>query len=234
MKVSIIIPFYNCSYVDRAIKSALRQTYQDIEVIVVDDGSTQYIEKIEPYKQRIKYVRKPNGGTASALNTGLRHATGKYFAWLSSDDMFVDRKVERQVMYMKSINSRVSYTAFKTIDENNKVLNEVRSRKMTRSTFRKLLLKGCPVNGCTVVADIDLIKQAGWFDENLKYTQDYEMWCRLNLHTTMDYLDETLVLYRVHPKMGSATNGKGMIKESQSIQRKYRKYYEMERKRNRS
>ncbi|BCB03440.1 glycosyl transferase family 2 [Bacillus sp. KH172YL63] len=232
MKVSIIIPFYNCPYVDRAIKSALNQTYQQVEVILVDDGSTEHFEKIKPFKDRIKYIRKANGGTASALNTGLRHATGTYFAWLSSDDMFTVGKIERQLTYMQAIRSKVSYTAFKVIDEKDKVINEIHSRRMTKNMFRNVLLKACPVNGCTVMAEIDLIKQAGWFDESLKYTQDYEMWCRLMLHTRMDYLDEALVLYRVHPQMGSAKNGKGMLQESQAIQRKYLKYFQMDRNKN--
>ncbi|MGD6847658.1 glycosyltransferase [Rossellomorea aquimaris] len=230
MKVSIIIPFYNCAYIDQAIQSALRQTYKDIEVIVVDDGSTQYVEKIQPFKNRIKYIRKSNGGTASALNAGLRQATGKYFAWLSSDDMFLESKIARQLAYMNSIGSKVSYTAFKTIDINNNVVNEIHSRRMNRNTFQSLLLKACPVNGCTVMAEIDSVKQAGWFDERLKYTQDYEMWCRLSLYTKMDYLDEVLVLYRVHSSMGSAKHGVGMVKESQYIQRKYQTYFKMARK----
>ncbi|MCC5804129.1 glycosyltransferase family 2 protein [Rossellomorea vietnamensis] len=230
MKVSIIIPFYNCAYIDQAIKSALRQTYKDIEVIVVDDGSTQYVEKIQPFKNRIKYIRKSNGGTASALNAGIRAATGKYFAWLSSDDMFVESKIARQLAYMNSIGSNLSYTAFTTIDHQNKVVNEIHSRKMNKKAFQNLLLKACPVNGCTVMAEIDLIKKAGWFDENLKYTQDYEMWCRLSLYTKMHYLDEVLVLYRVHPKMGSAKHGAGMMKESQYIQMKYQKYFKMDNK----
>ncbi|MGF3102645.1 glycosyltransferase family 2 protein [Rossellomorea sp. DUT-2] len=230
MKVSIIIPFYNCAYIDQAIQSALRQTYKDIEVIVVDDGSTQYVEKIQPFKNRIKYIRKSNGGTASALNEGLRQATGKYFAWLSSDDMFLESKIARQLAYMNSIGSKVSYTAFKTIDINNKVVNEIHSRRMNRDAFQRVLLKACPVNGCTVMAEIDLIKQAGWFDERLKYTQDYEMWCRLSLYTKMHYLDEVLVLYRVHARMGSAKHGAGMVKESQHIQRKYQNFFKVVRK----
>lgn len=227
LKVTIIIPFYNCAYIDQAINSALRQTYKDIEVIVVDDGSTQYVEKIQPFKSKIKYIRKENGGTASALNAGLRLATGRYFAWLSSDDVFVESKIARQVAYMQSIGSRVSYTAFKTIDRNNKIVDEIHSRKMSRRSFQKLLLKGCPVNGCTVIAETDLIKQAGWFDERLKYTQDYEMWCRLCLYTKMDYLDEVLILYRVHPQMGSIKHGPNMVKETQYVQRKYQSFFQM-------
>ncbi|MFD2682732.1 glycosyltransferase [Bacillus seohaeanensis] len=225
MKVSIIIPFYNCPFVDQAIKSALNQTYKNIEVIVVDDGSTQHMEKIEPFKNRIRYIRKANGGTASALNTGIRHATGKYFAWLSSDDMFVTNKIERQLAFMKQVGALVSYTAFTTIDANNKAINQIHSRSMSRSRLIKLLLTGCPINGCTVMADMDLIEKAGMFDESFKYAQDYEMWCRLTLHTSIFYLDELLVLYRVHNSMGSVKHAGGIVNETERVKSKYKKLF---------
>jgi teichuronic acid biosynthesis glycosyltransferase TuaG len=227
MKVSIIIPFYNCPYVDQAIKSALNQTYQNIEVIVVDDGSTQYVEKIKPFINRIKYLKKANGGTASALNYGLKHATGQYFAWLSSDDMFVNTKIERQLAFMKSTGALISYTAFTSIDANNKMINQVRSIKMTRKKFMRQLLKGCPINGCTVIVDINLIKRAGFFDESFKYAQDYEMWCRLILHSSIYYLDEALVLYRVHNSMGSAKYASGVSKETLRVKNKYMKFFQL-------
>ncbi|MGA5688825.1 glycosyltransferase family A protein [Cytobacillus pseudoceanisediminis] len=92
--VSIIIPFYNCKYVQRAIYSALKQTYRNIEVIVVNDGSTAHLPMIKPLKDNIIYIRKKNGGIASALNEGIRNSTGEYIVWLSSDDLFINTKVE--------------------------------------------------------------------------------------------------------------------------------------------
>jgi teichuronic acid biosynthesis glycosyltransferase TuaG len=230
MKVSIIIPFYNCPYIGQAIKSAINQTYKNLEIIVVDDGSTLHVEKIDPFRDKIIYIRKQNGGTASALNRGLQHATGKYFAWLSSDDMFVHNKIEKQLGFMQSVHSKLSYSAFKTIDSTNKIVNEIRSRRIGVKAFQKVLLNGCPVNGCTVMAEIDLIKKAGWFDEKLKYTQDYEMWCRLSLHTVMHYLDEILVLYRVHPNMGSAKYGNALHLEVLAVRKKYSRLFALDNK----
>ncbi|WP_226674120.1 glycosyltransferase family 2 protein [Rossellomorea aquimaris] len=227
MRVSIIIPFYNCPYINQAIKSALNQSYKNIEVIVVDDGSTKHVEKLEPFKGKIKYIRKQNGGTASALNTGLMIAGGKYFAWLSSDDMFLNDKVEKQLNFMQRKRADISYTAFKTINESNHVMNEVRSKQMRIAEFRKMLLRGCPVNGCTVMADIDLIKRVGLFNEKLKYTQDYEMWCRISLKTQIKYLDDPLTLYRVHSKMGSAHHSQEIYQETVQVQNKYRPLYKM-------
>jgi teichuronic acid biosynthesis glycosyltransferase TuaG len=227
MKVSIIIPFYNCPFVDQAIKSALNQTYKNIEVIVVDDGSTQHVEKIEPYKNRIRYIRKANGGTASALNMGIRHATGKYFAWLSSDDMFVTNKIERQLAFMQSKGIRVSYTAFQTIDKDNRSINQIHSKHMGQKRLIRQLMAGCPINGCTIVADIDLLKKVGMFNESLRYTQDYEMWCRLILQTNIYYLDEVLVLYRVHNNMGTAKYSHDVVKETEIVKKMYKKVFNL-------
>ena len=90
-KVSIIIPVYNgANYVSEAIDSALAQTYKNIEIIVVNDGSSDdgATEKIaKSYGDRIRYFAKENGGVSSALNFGIRQMTGEWFSWLSHDDL---------------------------------------------------------------------------------------------------------------------------------------------------
>jgi glycosyltransferase involved in cell wall biosynthesis len=93
-KVSIIIPVYNGEdFLSQAINSVLAQTYQNIEVIVVDDGSTDGTRQIiESYGKKIIAIHKSNGGVASALNVGIQHATGEYIAWLSHDDIFYRKK----------------------------------------------------------------------------------------------------------------------------------------------
>lgn len=100
-KVSVVIPLYNCPYVDQAVESVLAQSYPDIELIVVDDGSTLYTEKLAPYRDRILYIRKQNGGTGSALNMGIKAASGNYFAWLSADDRFHPHKIQRQMQELR-------------------------------------------------------------------------------------------------------------------------------------
>ena len=77
-KVTIVIPFYNDPYVREAVDSALLQTYENLEIIVVDDGSTSHSDKLDSYGERIYYLGKANGGTASALNYGFRYASGDY------------------------------------------------------------------------------------------------------------------------------------------------------------
>ena len=102
IKVSIIIPVYNGSnYVNLAIDSALRQTYKNIEIIVVNDGSKDNTLKIlKQYGDKIKLIDKENGGVSTALNLGIKNMTGDYFSWLSHDDLYYPEKIEREVNYL--------------------------------------------------------------------------------------------------------------------------------------
>ena len=221
-KVSIIIPFYNCSYVDQAIESALNQGYPKIEVIVVNDGSTKFTEKITPYLSRIRYFEKENGGTASALNLGIKNATGEYFAWLSSDDLFNEDKVSKQLTFMKENNSYLSYTNYSLIDASNAVLHKAAAVHFPyKIDFLKNLRKGCNINGCTVMMKMDLFSKLGLFDENLKFTQDYDFWLRAVQHYELYYLNESLVQYRVHSEMGSKKFNDEITKEIKALNEKY-------------
>ena len=94
--VSIVIPVYNGeNYLREAIESALSQTYESIEILVVNDGSTDQTEQIAgAYGDRIRYFYKPNGGVASALNLAIREMKGEYFSWLSHDDFDYPEKIE--------------------------------------------------------------------------------------------------------------------------------------------
>src|SRR6185436_20245230 len=106
-KVSIVIPVYNGSnYLRTAVESALAQTYSNIEIIVVNDGSTDDgdTEAIAlSYGGRIKYYCKPNGHVASALNFGIRHMSGEYFSWLSHDDLYKSDKIALQMRALSEL-----------------------------------------------------------------------------------------------------------------------------------
>ena len=129
--VSIVIPVYNGSnYMREAIDSALAQTYRNIEVIVVndgsrDDGATDAIAR--SYGDRIRYIPKENGGSSSALNTGIRNMKGDWFSWLSHDDLYAPEKVEKQVELLNKLNlpeeeewRHFFFTASETVDGNGK------------------------------------------------------------------------------------------------------------------
>jgi len=203
--VSVIIPFYNCPYIDQAVASVLNQTYPNIEIVVVDDGSTIHQHKLDPFRSRIRYVGKANGGTASALNYGLRVASGKYFAWLSSDDLMYPHKVARQVAFMEQHRAPISCTDFHLINANNEIT--MWSLAVKFPSLRKLieaLFTFCPINGSTVMMHRSLPGKIGFFNEALTCTQDYEYWLRVHLaRVDFYFINEVLTLYRWHDGMGS-------------------------------
>jgi glycosyltransferase involved in cell wall biosynthesis len=220
--VSIIIPFYNCKYVVRAISSALEQTYQNIEVVVVDDGSTQYLDMIKPLRDKIIYIRKKNGGTASALNEGIRNSKGKYIAWLSSDDLFYNTKIEKQINFMINRNYLFTYTNYVCINESHKIISD--SIGPSNSSAKELLnsLKsGCSINGSTIIMQREVIRKLGLFDESLIYANDYDYWIRVFLRYEIGHLNIPLSLYRIHRDMGSKRHISNVQKESEKVKLKY-------------
>jgi teichuronic acid biosynthesis glycosyltransferase TuaG len=223
-KVSVIIPFYNCPYIGEAVQSALKQTHRNIEVIVVDDGSERYRERLAPYYSSVRYIRKENGGTASALNRGIQHAEGGYVAWLSSDDVFEPNKIERQLAFLSERGGRFSFTRWKVIDAGGNVINpEAGSRFRTVTEFyRHMAMKGNAVNGCTVMMRKDLLSSVGLFNENLPYTHDYDLWIRVILGGhDLHYLHDTLTKYRHHSKMGSKVHTAKIAQEIETTMHRY-------------
>ncbi|MDR6883157.1 glycosyltransferase [Bacillus sp. 3255] len=222
-KVSVVMPFYNCPYVERAIQSVLQQSYPHIELIVVSDGSTKHTDLVKPYLSRIVYVEKPNGGTATALNAGIRRATGELFAWLSSDDVYDLTKVEKQVNFMLRKNAAVSYTNFHLIDGNDHITRmNVGLHFEDRLYFLKHLVNSCPVNGSTIMMRMDVFQKVGLFDEALPFTHDFDYWKRAAHFYTFHSLPESLTLYRVHDAMGSVVHSKEQWMEIQSVNEKYK------------
>ncbi|TYR81903.1 glycosyltransferase [Priestia megaterium] len=223
-KISIIIPFYNCPYVNQAIESALNQTYENVEVIVVDDGSTLYQEKIIPYIHKIKYIEKENGGTASALNVGIKNATGKYFTWLSSDDMFDSNKLAEQLEFMKSKGAIISYTPVIYIDaQSNPISEPIGVQYPNRLYFLKGLSQACTINGCAVMMEMKVFSDIGVFDETLPYTHDYDLWLRAAVNYEFHYLNKPLVLYRIHDGMGTKRFMDKINQEVSAVRKKHEK-----------
>lgn len=224
-KVSVVIPCYNCRYIDETIESVLYQTYSSVEIIVIDDGSTMFVEKMNPYLKHVRYYRKENGGTATALNAGIRRATGQYVAWLSSDDLWYPHKLEKQVQLMRSQQAIFTFTNFDVyVQSSNKIKRRIVAPITTKKAFAQRFLNECAVNGCTILAQRSLFHHVGLFNERLPFTHDYEMWVRILLSgTRMEFLDESLTLYRLHNEMGSMKHSAKQIKEFNVIKQKYRK-----------
>ncbi|MEC2343357.1 glycosyltransferase [Paenibacillus barengoltzii] len=223
-RVSIIIPFYNCPYIEQAVQSALSQTYPHTEIIVVDDGSSVHAERLAPYRGHIYYLGKANGGTASALNHGIRHASGEYIAWLSSDDLFAPQKIEMQLNFMLGQGAEISHTNFHYIDEHGRITQyNAGMQPLGMRELANTLYSGNPINGCTVMIKRSLIQRVGLFDEGLPYTHDYDLWHRVMLsRTAFPYLNVPLISYRRHSGMGTLRHQAAISAEIRFIQNRYR------------
>lgn len=213
-RVSIVVPFYNCPYINQALDSLLSQTYKNIEIILVNDGATQYSEKIIPYLDKIKYIEKENGGTATALNTGIQHTTGDYFCWLSSDDIYYPEKIEIQLAFMKEQKALFSHTNYYAINNKSRIITSpLGIHPPNRLEIIKRISKKNFINGCSVMINNSVFDQVGVFDENLPYTHDYDLWIRIIQKFDVDYLSQPLLLYRVHEQMGTRKHAAIIKKE---------------------
>lgn len=222
-KVSVVMPFYNCPYVERAIQSVLKQTYPQIELIVVSDGSTMHTDLVKSYLSQIVYVEKANGGTATALNAGIQRVTGDLFAWLSSDDVYELTKIEKQVDFMLRNNAAISYTNFHLIDGNDHITKtNVGLHFEDRLYFLKHLVDSCPVNGSTIMMRMEVFQKVGLFDQTLPYTHDFDYWKRAAQVYKFHSLNESLTRYRVHDAMGSVVHSHKQWIEIQAVNEKYK------------
>jgi glycosyltransferase involved in cell wall biosynthesis len=205
-EVSVIIPAYNSArYLQEAVDSVLAQTFDDFEVLVIDDGSTDDTEAVmRRYGAPVRYIRQRNGGVASARNRGIQEASGRYIAFLDADDTWYANKLGRQLAALEQHpDARFCYSAFTVVDSQMRELF-VRRSDRRGSAVEDLLTRGNVVGSiCTVLADRSLFAAAGGFDPALSQCADWDMWVRLAVHTEFLYIDEPLVTYRHHGDMMS-------------------------------
>lgn len=206
--VSIIMPTYNCGkYIGIAIDSVIAQTYQNWELIIVDDCSTDNsVEVIESYRlkdKRIKFYRlNVNSGAAAARNKAISEARGKYMAFLDSDDIWTHDKLTKQINYMKANNYNFTCTSYRKIDENGDYLNKI-IRAKPKLNYNGVL-KYCPGNS-TVIYNVESL---GKFKAlNIKKRNDYVLWLQIMKKEKYLYgLNETLGYHRV--RAGSISSNK--------------------------
>lgn len=209
--VSIIIPVYNGSnYLKEAIDSALNQTYQNIEVIVVNDGSIDDTEKIcKKYGKKIRYFFKTNGGVSSALNLAIDNMKGEYFSWLSHDDLYLPNKIEFQmteILKQKNIKT-ILYCDYNCVNsKGTEYLNIILDHKELKLKPEYAFLRGS-INGITMFIPKNAFDVCGKFDESLKCTQDYDLWWRMfNKGYIFVHLPKILTKTRIHFLQDSQKN----------------------------
>lgn len=218
-KVTIVIPVYNgANYLGNAINCALAQTYQNVEVLVVNDGSTDNgeTERIaRSYGDRIRYFYKPNGGVSSALNLGIQNMTGDYFSWLSHDDAYTSDKIADAVNALRQAGATdgraVAYSGGNYIDKSGEIVRPFKTFLVAGRVYsgKELLCyasKHGVLNGCCLLIPKAVFDECGPFDETLRYSQDALMWFQMYLQGFgLVYDGKPNVMYRLHPSQTSRT-----------------------------
>ena len=197
--VSVIIPTYNRAHlIGMAVQSVLEQSYQDFEIIVVDDASTDNTgEVVRSFKdERIRYIRhKKNKGAAAARNTGIKAARGEYIAFQDSDDKWLPEKLEKQMKVFENapLEVGVVYTGFLRIANDKKIYIPSSWVTQKEGSIHKELLKGNFVTTQSIVTCKECFEKAGMFDERLPRLQDWELVLRLSKYYDFKCIDEPLL-----------------------------------------
>jgi len=197
--VSVIIPTYNRAHLlGRAIQSVLNQTYQDFELIIVDDASSDNTEEVVKsfHDDRIKYIRHDeNKGAGAARNTGIKAARGEYIAFQDDDDKWLPNKLEKQVKVLEDSPPEIGvvYTDFQRFDKKSE--NKPKMVKVMRISgdIHGALLEDNFIGTPTVLVKKQCFEKVGMFDEELPQLEDWELWIRISKYYHFRYIKEPLV-----------------------------------------
>ena len=230
--VTIVIPVFNgANFVAEAIDSALAQTYKNIEIIVVNDGSNDNGETeriILSYGDKIRYVYKENGGVSSALNFAISIASGKWISWLSHDDLYFPDKIKKQIDFIRTLldsnhsidtDKIVVHTATISIDVNGKIIRKPSYKDVDiDEKIDKLIIENIynyRLSGCSFLIPTNAFKSLGGFREDIRTVSDVEYWHRLMFNGYHFYClkNNVLVSNRSHGKQVGKTKVRLFHKE---------------------
>lgn len=201
--VSVIMPVYNRqNLVSASVDSVLQQTYSPVELILINDGSTDDTAKVldgyaERYPEQIKVIHQQNTGQVVARNNGITLAKGEYVAFLDSDDTWLADKLLKQMPLFQSGVGLV-YSGIYEVAEDGHVLSEIIPPiDMRGDIFYKLLVKNGMTGGSVVISH-EALDDVGLFDANLKAAENWDLWIRITKKYKADFIAEPLVCYLRH------------------------------------
>ncbi|EKE04171.1 MAG: glycosyl transferase family protein [uncultured bacterium] len=201
-KVSVIITTYNrADYLSYAIDSVLNQTFQDFELIIIDDGSTdETYDLVNRYQnERIRYHYQENRGQNPARNIGMELANGEYIAHLDSDDIWVSTKLEKQVNILRNNqNIGLVYCGTQLIDGLNNIIGTQPIIIHNGNVLDKLLMTNFLYNGSCAIFRKDCLEKVGFFDESFKRMTDWEFYLKFAIYYKFFGINEYLLQYRIH------------------------------------
>jgi glycosyltransferase involved in cell wall biosynthesis len=229
-KVSVVIPTYNrTEFLSSAILSVLNQTYQDFEIIIVDDGSTDNtIDVITALNsKKIKYIRHEyNKGEAGTRNTGILNSNGQYIAFLDDDDEWLPEKLELQVNKIENSLQQIGliYTGLLCCHYiENKLFYQWQYIPLHKgNTYHTLMKKNFIYTPSSVLIRRRCLEQIGLFNSEIAYGLDYDYWIRISKHFDFEYLTEPLVRYRLHEN-GLSNNNELRAMGARDLAMKYGK-----------
>jgi|TARA_B100000315_G_scaffold259901_1_gene317962 hypothetical protein len=229
--VSIIIPTYNREkYITEAIDSALGQTYQNIEIIVVDDGSTDKTQDIcRKYGSKIRYIHTRNGGIGSALNIGILNMNGSWFKWLSSDDVLYSNAVEELMKAADYSQKKIAYSDYVRINEEGAEIDIHHEAQLGHDEFcATIWLAGHWFigNGSSILIHKSCFDRVGLFDEQLRFQEDFDWWLRASIIHGYSFLlvPKVLLKYRIHRSQLTAEVSHDSMLNSELIRQRIKKH----------
>src|SRR5262245_38128505 len=226
-KVSVIIPTHNRAHFLRdAISSVFNQTFQDFEIIVVDDASTDNTSEIVAAfnDERIRFLRHDaNKGGSAARNTGILNSQCDYIAFLDDDDEWLPEKLAKQMDTLLESPPEVGcvYTGHVMVDRTSGRVIDHRPPTKRGDLSKDLLISNCIGGTSSVLLRKNCLQKVGLFDENLPRSQDYDLWLRIANGFLFEYVPEPLYKYYIHENRNS-TNLDAASRGLQILARKYR------------
>jgi len=232
-KISIIIPVYNAEkFISETIESVIAQTYQDWEIIAVDDGSTDKTPEIlkeyeKKLSKKLRVITQKNSGVSIARNTGIAAAKGEYIAFLDHDDLWMPEKLEKQIKLLDS-NKELGlvYSDSYMIDESGNLkkdtfINSIMSKNILQSKvfrgniFNELFcVDFIPL--LTTIVRKDVFDKVGMFNPKYKISEDYDLFLKIARIYPADFIKQPLAKYRIHSG-GASKNLETRIKEDFQI-----------------
>ncbi|MFH2045479.1 MAG: glycosyltransferase [Pseudomonadota bacterium] len=214
--VSIIVPAYNhAEFISDCILSILNQDYPNIDLIVINDGSTDDTDQIikallEKYSFSFRYIAKNNEGLIKTLNHGIKLALGKYLCEIASDDILLPGSISKRVHYLKE-HSKIDVVFADAYILDNKIKTTIRLQKDEKRynsmehTVKDLIEGRAKIFFPSGMFRKSLFEKLKGFDEDFRYSEDVTIWLQLALYGSIAYLDEPVMYYRTHSSNTSSS-----------------------------